>query len=171
MDEKDLIKKAKNGDSYALEQLYEVNFNSLYRFIRFKVNTNEDAEDICSESFIRAFSNIKKFREKSSFKTYVYTIAKNLIIDYYKETNKTLPLNDDVVSDDNNLGKSKSVTKEIKEIFSKLDKKESEILELRYLTNLSVKETAIVLNLSESNVKVIAHRAIEKAKKFFMKNN
>lgn len=65
--EKRIIKKAQDGDTGALESLFKEHFKSLFVFVMHKVDTKEDAEDITSEAFRKAFEKISTFKFKSSF--------------------------------------------------------------------------------------------------------
>lgn len=181
MKEVELVQRAKQGDVSAMQQLYEGNFKSLWKFVKFRVDKDEITEDIVAEAFTRAFESIARFKHKSSFKTYVYTIAKNLVIEFYKQRDKKTVYRDEISRFEDNESQyrvlnqpienlsskeecSNEHTKEVKEILSKLKEKERLVLELRYLSNFSVKQTAEVLKISESNVKVITHRAIKNCK-------
>lgn len=181
-DEKLLIQKAREGDASAMKALYDSCFKSLFKFVKYKVDRDELAEDITAEAFTRAFENIKKFKGKSSFKTYVYTIAKNLVYGQYKEQSQKVSLDEERQGDqlqnsnyelqddgmENSEGvvrKESEVSQEVKEILSGLNTKERGVIELRYLSEFSVRETAESLGMSQSNVKVITHRALNKLKK------
>ncbi|MBD3362906.1 sigma-70 family RNA polymerase sigma factor [Candidatus Dojkabacteria bacterium] len=172
VNEKQLIKKAKKGKKEALEKLYSQNFTSLFKYVKYKVDSDEITEDICAESFTRAFETIERFRGKSSFKTYVYAIARNLIIKHYQTKSKKYSLTereyllkDYDQNDQNQTNKKSDAEKEVAELLSNLNEKERKVIEYRYLFSMSVKDTADALNLSESNVKVITHRALKKCKK------
>src|SRR5688572_22303841 len=142
MFDKDLIKKAKQKDKKALEKLYRQNFASLYKYIRFKVSTDEIAEDICAEAFTRAFENIDKFKETSSFKTWIYSIAKNIMFDWVK--NKNVEINDAENFEnypdrrrDPGIAPSEKVKSEalVKVAMDNLKENYKEVLTLRYLMN------------------------------------
>jgi len=169
MNEKRLVKLAKSRDPEAISRLYNENIKYIYRFVYYKTNHKEIAEDITSEVFVRAFEKIEDFKGKSSFKTWLYTIAKNLVIEWYRHKEKTTPLvyepeNKNESGDEEN---EESATKEEKLLGSILEKIKNEryrkVLELRYLMNYSIKETAVELEISEGNAKVIQNRALKKA--------
>lgn len=168
--ESELLVQAKNGKKSALEVLYKTNFKYLHIFVRTKVNDIEITNDICSEAFVRAFENIDKFREESKFKSWLYTIAKNLIYDWYKEKSKSSiyeEFMDIEVKIHEEKQDDKKDTSEIKKILGALKDNYREVLELRFLSKLSIKETSQVMGLSESNIKVIQNRAIKKAQSLF----
>lgn len=176
MQEKLVIEQAVSGDKSALESLYKDNIASLYRFVRHKVESNEIAEDITSESFTRAYSALENFRGDSSFKSYLYTIARNLVIDHYKNRGKSIAIDietiDRVANNGSDQHEGDSQDKnimEVKIILEKLPSNYREVLEQRYLLKNTVAESALNLGISESNVKVLTHRALAKCKEILKK--
>ncbi|MDQ6985110.1 MAG: RNA polymerase sigma factor [Candidatus Dojkabacteria bacterium] len=178
--EKRVIEKAKNGDSKSREKLYREHFKSLYIFVRHKVNTNERAEDIVSESFLRAFEKLENFKGNSSFKSWLYTIGKHLVYDWYKSKDKTALVDDENLdylrdenneTEDNESQKSKVENEKIiKALLGSLKPRYKEVLELRFLLNYSLKETAKIMETTVGNVKVLQNRAIKKAKELAIEN-
>lgn len=170
MPEKILIKRVQKGDTKSMEKLFEKHFKTLFVFIRHKVNSKEDAEDVTAESFRKAFEKIPLFKFKSSFKTWLYTISKNLIYDYYKKNYKKLETTDnflDVLYQQNVsivVKRENSDYKELQVALKKLKKKYADVIECRFFLNMSTKETATALEISSGNVKVIQNRAIKKLK-------
>ena len=158
---------AASKEKKLLKDLYEANFDSLYRYIRFKVNSDAIAEDICSEAFVRAFENFQNFRKESSFKTWLYTIARNLIIDWYKEKEKKTSYTEDIGlsrSDDPEFENTKNEAI-VRKLIGSLKENYQKVLELRFISRLTIKETAEVLGISVNNVKVTQLRALKKARK------
>lgn len=168
MEESKLISLAQQGDKQALELLYRSTVDSLYKFVRYKVDQKEICEDICQESYLRAFKNIGKFQGKSSFKTYVYTIAHNQIIDYYKTKQMTVELDQDRKIEANEPQENLNAVKQVESILQQLPEKERTVLELRFLSGFSVEETAESLSLSKPNIKVITHRALKAAQQILL---
>lgn len=178
MNEKYLIEKAKEKDPNAISELYDQNIKTIYRFVLYKTNHKEIAEDLTSEVFVRAFEKIATFKGNSSFKTWLYVIAKNLIIEWYRNKEKTTELiyepdgtqslEAEIDEESRNLKLETCNSKEellIGKIFNNLDNdKYKKVLELRFLLNYTIKETAEELKISEGNVKVIQNRALKKAK-------
>jgi RNA polymerase sigma-70 factor, ECF subfamily len=93
--ETEIVQKAKLGNKDALEKLYTENFKGLYVYVRHRISNDYTAEDIVSESFVKAFESIKSFKGESSFKTWVYTIARNKIIDWYRKKGKEISLQEE----------------------------------------------------------------------------
>lgn len=99
--EKDLVRRAKRGDISAFEDLisgYEKKvYNTAYRFF----NNAEDAMDVSQEIFIKVFTSLRRFREDSSFSTWLYRIAVNTCIDFLrKKKEDVLPIKEEIVMDD-----------------------------------------------------------------------
>lgn len=73
------------GDEVALDILIKRHFRAIYGFVFSYVKNKELAEDITQETFLKVFRNIKKIDKNKSFKSWVYTIAKNTALDYFKK--------------------------------------------------------------------------------------
>lgn len=168
MSEENLIKKAKDGDKDAMKDLYKANFKSLYIFIRHKVDTHERAEDICSEAFIKSFEKISTFKENSSYKSWLYTIAKNLVYDWYAKKGKEITAEEDAIDEVGSLkhevGNNSDNLNLVRRILNQLQDNYREVLELRFLSNFNIKETAEAMEITEGNVKVLQNRALSKAR-------
>ncbi|AEE91753.1 RNA polymerase, sigma-24 subunit, ECF subfamily [Tepidanaerobacter acetatoxydans Re1] len=99
--EKDLVRRAKRGDISAFEDLisgYEKKvYNTAYRFF----NNAEDAMDVSQEIFIKIFTSLRRFREDSSFSTWLYRIAVNTCIDFLrKKREDVFPIKEEIAMDD-----------------------------------------------------------------------
>src|SRR3972149_11803017 len=92
-DDKHLVAKARKGDKQAFTELYNHYANELFLFLRGRSNNREDALDLTSEVFIRVLRFLPSFRGDSSFRTWIYRIAKNLLVDYYTSHSKKSSLN------------------------------------------------------------------------------
>ena len=76
-------------------KLYDQHVKKIYEFIYFKTHHKETAEDLTSVTFMKALSNIESFDEKkASFKTWLYRIARNTVIDHYRMKRETADLED-----------------------------------------------------------------------------
>lgn len=165
MTEKQLIEEAKRRDPKAISILYENNIKYIYRFVYYKTNHKEIAEDLTAEAFTRAFEHIDQFRGSSSFKTWICSIARNLVIEWYRNKDKTTQLKyepEDHSTEDVDNTKAECKLKKI--LDSIKNERYKTVLELRYLMGYNLKETAEELNVTVTNVKVIQNRAIKKAK-------
>lgn len=94
--EEELIRLASlHGDKEAFRELFEPYLPQLFSFIFNSVRNSQDAEDILQETMVRAFLNLRSFRQDSSIKTWAYKIASNLTIDFQRKRKiKTTSLNE-----------------------------------------------------------------------------
>jgi len=171
MTESKLVKLARQRNSNAIGELYEKHVDSIYRFALYKIENKEIAEDIVSEAFTKAFEKIDKFKEGSSFKTWLYAIARNLINDYLRHKSKHTVLAFEPVSVEEQPVDPKS--EKLLHVILKKVKPEryKQILELKFLMNYTHQDIALELGITRNNSKVILNRALAKAKAITEKHN
>lgn len=168
MTESERIEKVKAGDTRAFATLYDVYVRHIYDFVYYKTHHKQTAEDITSETFIKALSKIQQFDNTRSFKAWLYVIARNTIIDHYRTSQREVVVEDiwdiesdeDIVRDADTAMKVKELSKHLK----KLSPIQRDILTLRLWQELSYKEIADIVGKSEANCKVIYSRAIKTLK-------
>lgn len=180
MEEKELVKKAQAGDKTSIELLYRSTFTYIYKYVLSSVSNKEAAEDIASEIYVKAFTKLKLFRGESSFKTWLHAVARNEIVAFYKKkaiTKNFIDFDEDYIVDETQLDlefdeSEKNIVlrevedeKKVARILDLLKPRYSEILRLRYLIGMTIKECAESLNITENNVKVLQNRAIKQAGK------
>lgn len=167
MDEQKLIELAVAGQSEAVGQLYDQYFDAIYRFFYWQTNRQkQESEDLTHDTFIEMAKSLKRFKHRSSFKNWLYAIAKNRLKHWlrHKYQAASQPLFESI-SDTSDWIDEEEQTKKInmiQNILKNLSDLEREIIEYRHLKNYSVAETAAVMNLTPANVKVMTHRAIKK---------
>lgn len=157
---------------FDIEDVFRVYNIGIYRFIYSRTNGNKQlAEDIAQETFIRAWEKAHQFNvSKGSIKTWLFTIARNLLVDYFrKHKNHTETISEfEEVESDENIEKEteKEILRgKILDGLKKLGEKDSEYIVMRYINELEIKEISLVLNKPENTVKVAIHRAVIKLKK------
>lgn len=164
------IKAAKKGDQTAYHYLLNLFWNDVYTFLLSKItNDNIDAEDITIITFSKAFDKINTYNNQFSFKTWLFTIAKNLLIDELrKKRNVTVSLeqkNKEIsqLYDENPTPEDKIIIEqnlaELKKNIKKLKPKYQRVINLRYFQDLSYLEIASELDEPINNVKVKLLRA------------
>ncbi|GIO07114.1 ECF RNA polymerase sigma factor SigW [Brevibacillus reuszeri] len=147
-----------------VETYYEDIFYFLYHFI----GNRNDAEDIAQEVFVRILQALPRYDGRVHIKTWIYSIAKHAAIDLYRRQKfqrffsdlwfRSLPAKDGLPED---IFVEKERDKELKQVILLLPPKYRLVIILRALEGCSVKETAELLGISESKVKVDYHRAIK----------
>jgi len=89
-----LLEKAKKEDQAAFGQLYNIFFKKIYRFIYYRTGHKEIAEDLAEDVFLKALKKISTVDNPESFVGWLYQIARNTVIDYYREKKSTVALED-----------------------------------------------------------------------------
>lgn len=154
------------------EDLYKENRALILNYIRKRVKNKEDAEDLTEEVFIRVYKNLPDFKWQGvSVKSWIFTIARNAIIDYYRKFDKEK----NNVSLEEVSTNFKSGSKDIlvnlldgeedKKLYleiSKLKEKDQFLIYYKYFEELSIKEIAKRVSMSESNVATRLHRLRKK---------
>ena len=164
----DLITRAQKGEKDAFGQIYELFHKRIYRYCLFNTQASETAQDLCQETFFRAWKSLSTFSQKGgSFQAYIFRIARNLIIDLSRKK-KELPLeNYDQVDDrqvlEEGLEKQDDI-KKVRNALSKLDGIERQIIILRYFEEMTTAEVAKVVGLREGALRVRTHRILKKLK-------
>lgn len=161
-------------DPEAFAKLYDLYARRIYRFIFFKVANHEEAEDITSEVFLKAWHYLNEKKKIESFSGLLYKLARNCIIDLYRsKTRQTEVLSmDDINSkvDINDDGKWKEAlgdkleTQKIIQCLQKLKQEYREVVTLRYVEELEIGEIAEIMGKGNIAVRVTLHRGLRKLK-------
>ncbi|KKW08240.1 MAG: RNA polymerase, sigma-24 subunit, ECF subfamily [Candidatus Kaiserbacteria bacterium GW2011_GWA2_49_19] len=151
-------------------RIYDQYIGKIYRFVFLRVNSTEAAQDLTSETFVRAWDRFKTGGSGPKVKNwaaFLYQIARNLVTDFYREKGKIQIVSASYVADPNpaldleNRAFLNSDVEQIKEALSRLGEEHQEVIIWRYLDGLSNKEIAEILDKPEGTVRVIIHRALE----------
>ena len=159
------------GDSSAFGKLYDYYQPMIYRFVLIKVGRREEAEDITHQVFLRAWQNVRTYSHRGNpFGSWLYRIARNQIIDHYRSRKDDISLETIDVDSLSFQTKQPDVSARIdmEKVMAaihclKPDYQDAVIL--RFVEDLSIKETAEVMHKTEGAIKLIQHRAIEELKK------
>lgn len=152
------------------ERIYTGNFSYVYNFIYMKVLQKETAEEICSDVFLRAYKAIESYDpEIAGERTWLCTIARNLLINYYKRkaSDKAEPVEElpEVPVEDDYSVTRQAANREVERLFALLNDEERELLSMRFGMELSVKEIAAVKGVSQNAMTHRIVRILEKLKK------
>ena len=156
-------------------ELYDKYHHDVYKFLFYMTKNKEHAEDLTQEVYIRILKAYSSFEGKSSEKTWIFSIARNVAIDFFRKQ-KTLKDRiferfdwaENQLKDMNKLPEDLILqSEELNKLYSFLNLltvDQRSVVLLRYSHDLSISETAATLNWSESKVKTTQHRAIKKLK-------
>ena len=149
--------------------LYDQYVDKIYRFIYYKTHHKETAEDLTSVAFVKALNSFSSFdQNKGGFSAWIYKIARNTVIDFYR-SKKTLINIDDVwdLSDNQDIEREVDASlklAEVKKYLKNLSSEQRDVIILRVWEGLSYKEIAAVLGKSENSCKMMFFRTIKKLK-------
>ena len=165
-----LVERAQAGDAEAFGELYDRYVDQVYRYIAYRVGSTQLAEDLTSETFLRALRRIGSFTwQGRDVGAWFVTISRNLIADHYKSGRYRLELTTDDVTESGSAptisGPEAEVleamqNKVLLEAIKKLNAEQQECVVLRFLQSLSVSETAQIMGKNEGAIKALQYRAI-----------
>jgi len=171
--EHQLIQNAIKGEASAFGELYDRYQPQIYRFVALKVGRREDAEDLTHQVFLSAWQNIKSYTHRGfPFSSWLYRIARNQIVDFYRarrdvfsveDTDPELLIHDPKIE----LAVERQVaTGRVMSAIRFLKQEYQDVLILRFIEDLSIREVAAALGKSEGSVKVTQHRAVKAIRTF-----
>ncbi|HEX9337668.1 MAG TPA: sigma-70 family RNA polymerase sigma factor [Pseudonocardiaceae bacterium] len=165
-----LVQAAQQGDATAFGRLYDRYVDAVFRYVLFRVGDRTLAEDVTSETFLRAFRRIASISYQGrDVGAWFVTIARNLVLDHVKSSRFKL----EVATADPGEGhgvasgpESQVMTRlthvELLRCVQQLGDDQRECIVLRFLQGLSVSETADVMGRNEGAIKALQHRAVRR---------
>ncbi|MCT8138526.1 sigma-70 family RNA polymerase sigma factor [Anaerobacillus sp. CMMVII] len=154
-----------------IERIYDEYYRDVYHFLICFTGNRNDAEDLTQDVFIQVLKSLAKYNDQYRLKTWILTIARNVAVDHFRRQKFYSIFKDGFFTGLLSKGNSPDEaleTKEQKEIvhgaISKLKPNYRSVLILRGINELSIRETAQILNCSEAKVKVDYFRALKKLK-------
>ncbi|MFZ5365209.1 MAG: RNA polymerase sigma factor [Patescibacteria group bacterium] len=161
----------KDPESFA--RLYDMYVDQIFRFVRFKVETEEIAQDITSDIFLRTWQYLlESSRPIDNFNALIYRICRNCVVDHYRKRSREAQVynaenfeqlihdRQDITEDIDN----KIDFGQIEEKLKLLKEEYREVIILRYVEGLTVSEISKILDKTKSNVRVLIHRALKTLK-------
>lgn len=164
-------------DQAAFIKAYEAYQADIYRFIYFKVNSEAEAQDLTSTVFLKVWSVVQagKLKEYKTLRSFLYTVARNTIIDYYRQSGRVnqLSLDDDadpIDIADGRPGIIETIERDsdldsIYQALCELKPEYREVIVMHFVNELSVAEIAQITNKKPGNIRVIIHRGLEAIRK------
>lgn len=160
-----LTRAASQGDKGAYETLYNAFFPKIARFVAFRISHKETAEDLVADIFVKAWEYLQQSQEINSFGSWIFTIARNKIIDYYR-TKKAVT---DLVEIENLLHYNDRITegldldfqtKEFLALLPHLSPDQQQVMRLKFFEDLNNDEIGAIMGKTSGTIRVIQHRAI-----------
>lgn len=157
--------------------LYEQYLPKIFQYVSYRITDRDTAEDLTSDIFNKAITNFAKYDSgKAAFSTWIFSIARNTIIDYYRKRDKEQKLKKDSELETEVLASSDSLEEQVsrsedinklRECLLNLNPNEQELISLKFSGEMTNREIARITGLSESNVGTILCRAIRKLRDEF----
>lgn len=166
--EEKLIALAIKGDQLSFGQLYDHYQPQIYRFVYLKVGGREEAEDLTHQVFLNAWLGVGKYKHQGfPFSSWLYQIARNQTVDYYRSRREAVSLEaldpeSVVVQDFQNETVEQAL--EIERVVAsirRLKQEYQDVLIMRFVEDMSLKDVASALEKSEGAVKLLQHRALK----------
>lgn len=156
-----LIKDAKGGDHKAFKHLFDGLSDRLFAYAISHVKNREDAMDLVQDTFIDLWNGLPKFKYKNdeSFYGFVFLILKRKMYRHYHKKPNTVELDENFIADNYEI--EIEDYRFLEKVIDKLPEKYQELLKLRYWSQFSFKEIAVVMDVKEGTAKVWHHRAVK----------
>lgn len=160
-----LVDEARNGNDSSFEKLW---LHYQPKMLRYLSMFTRDAEDLCSEVWIRIAGSIKGFvGDSSAFQGWIFTIARNAATDHSRKEKRIGPKSE---LRDNDWVKSDSSLLEITDLLKELPEDQREVITLRIIIGLEIEKVAEITGKSSSYVRVLSHRGLAQLNKDLIKS-
>jgi len=168
MSDAQLVAAAQRGEMQALGALYDQHHEALFRYLWARVGERQLAEDLTGDVFMRMLDALPRYQPSAApFRAWLYRIARNLLIDHYRKAEhrahaplheadgQAAPEPDPILLVDQQLS-----VQRLHQALATLDETQREVVTLRFISGLSLEETANALGKTEAAVKAHQHRGL-----------
>lgn len=162
-----LVELARTGNAEAFGQLYDVYHRSIFRYIYYRVGSTQLAEDLTSDTFVRALGAVGRFTwQGKDFGAWLTTIARNLILDHHKSARSRLERTTDDLPESTTTESSEHSAlvglsnEALYAALSSLPTEQRDCVVMRFLSGMSIAQVAAALDRSEGAVKQLQLRAM-----------
>ncbi|MBQ7827404.1 MAG: RNA polymerase sigma factor [Clostridia bacterium] len=161
-----------DGDNNALCEIIRDYKDGLILYLNTFVKNITVAEELCEDTFVRLGVKRPRYSGKASYKTWLYTIARNIAIDHLRRAarNRTVPIDECAELTDEECSLEESYIREEKRIavhrtMARLKAEHRQVLWLVYFEEMSAKEAAVVMKKSVHATEMLIHRAKQALKR------
>jgi RNA polymerase sigma-70 factor (ECF subfamily) len=160
-----VLEACQRGDRASFGRIYDLYSQRLYKFIYLRVGHKEIAEDILADSFVKAWTKIAHVNSSKALSAWMFQIAKNNIIDYYRIRKSTIAIEEveHTLEDAANPIEEMDLRLDQKRILVALDQlpmDQQQVIRYKFFEDLTNSEIALIMNKTEGAIRVIQHRAI-----------
>lgn len=168
-----LVHRAIDGDADAFALLYDGYIDEVYRFIFFRVNDVQTAEDLTSQTFLKSWENMHRYQMRESpFGAWLYQIARNIVVDHYRTQKKEKIQPGEIIhtfaDPDANVDEQAEKRLEIDRLMMALcdlTEDQQKVLTLKFTVGLSTNEVAQVMGKESSAIRALQMRGLQSLQK------
>ncbi len=165
-----LVARAQGGDVEAVGALYDKHHGTIFRYLRLRTSDQQAAEDLTGEVFIRMLQALQQ--TGLPFRAWLFRIARNLLVDHYRKPadRRAIAIEEaeaprEPGSEPDRALDTKLTLERLSRELSTIDATQRDVVVLRFLSGLSIRETAKVLGKTEAAVKALQHRGLRALRK------
>jgi RNA polymerase sigma-70 factor (ECF subfamily) len=166
-EEAHLVERAKSGDAEAFAKLYDAYVERVSRYVYFRVSEDCDVEDLVSQVFLKAWENLDRYKVGGSpFIAWLYTIARNLVIDHYRTKKDALPLEEAIAFPSemempDEQAQMRFDLQAMRDALQCLSSDQQQALILKYIAGLRNDSIAKIMNKQEGTVRGLQMRGLQ----------
>ncbi|MBI4600047.1 RNA polymerase sigma factor [Candidatus Uhrbacteria bacterium] len=172
LNEQIILYRIRKGDTESFGHIFDFYHEKIYRFVYLKVATGEDAEDIVAETFLKVWQYIKEGKKIKTLQAFLYQIARNLVVDFYRRKGAPTESLEDAeitIADRSDLSLEEKMTlksdmAKVEGALRLLKDAYREVIVLHFLNELSLSETAKIIEKSPGATRVLLHRGMKTLK-------
>ncbi len=174
--EKMLAERAAKRDRQAFAKLYDLYVDKIYKYIYYKSGRTDEAEDLTAQVFLKAWEAIAHYKwEGYPFSTWLYRIAHNQMIDYYRTHRETFPLDTarakESVIDPLEAAERTFTSGQIRAALHHLTHDQQRVIVLRFLEGYSTSEVAAIMDKDPDAIRALQHRALRALQPWMSEEN
>jgi RNA polymerase sigma-70 factor, ECF subfamily len=170
VDDEQSLALAARRDPVAFGELYERYVKQIYAYLYTNLGNQADAEDLTTQVFLAAWRGLSRYNERGVFKSWLFRIARNKIIDYRRKRKVDLPLEDGIAKTGNDWDPLRDLEQvddlqRLAMVVKKLPPEQVEYLRLRFVGHLSYAQIGQVVGKREDAVRMAITRLLEHLRK------
>lgn len=151
------------------ERVYIEFKDKVTRYVRGKIGSEYDSEDVVSDVFVKVFNGLSDFNEnKESLSTWIYTITRNAVIDYFRASKQLCELPEELCSEDETEQNmiNTEMLERLADALERLAERERDVIVLHYYGGRTLKDIARTMGISYSYIKLIHSNALKALRKY-----
>ncbi len=174
-EERALVERASAHDTQAFAQLYDRYVAKIYKYVYYKTGASQSVEDLTAQVFLKAWESIKGYRwTERPFAAWLFRIAHNLIIDYYRQHREFVPIDDLALEDGNapaldDLAHLHLTTDVLRQAITQLTDDQKQVIILKFLEGYDIDQVAAMLGKDSRAIRSLQHRALATLQRILQK--